>query len=281
MICPKCGQQATYIEQYDRDYCYFCKAYVPLRPEPLGVKAVFGKAFNLLKKKPLFFIIALIPLLLNLVLSFGLSISINQFMTPMQSLVFDPSVDSLLSILYSVMIPLIIFSGSSLIVYSIINNAYLIGVKRVLKGKGLNLTKVFKKSFKRLGKYLASSLILIFILLIPIVFTLLFYAPSFILRPFITFFLVILFSYTPAIIVLEQKSIRDSFRYAWRLGLKNLGKTIKFFILTFLIIITLGVMFSFIPRPFSEYVALLTLNPLLGVAFSVLYLNGIKQLQLA
>lgn len=32
-ICPGCGSNLTYIEKYDRWYCYSCKKYAPLEPE--------------------------------------------------------------------------------------------------------------------------------------------------------------------------------------------------------------------------------------------------------
>ncbi|MBN1923990.1 MAG: hypothetical protein JW791_04500 [Nanoarchaeota archaeon] len=36
VVCPKCGKEASYIEQYDRHYCFDCKEYLPIQPKPVA-----------------------------------------------------------------------------------------------------------------------------------------------------------------------------------------------------------------------------------------------------
>lgn len=283
MKCPTCGQDARWIEQYGRYYCYNCKAYLaaglpaPEPKTPLNLKPIiktqetgkvitssvkisdgissfgsYSKSFSSLFKNPMIFVPALIL--------FGVQFLLNYFVTgvivpQLMSLALSiPSLlmTSLLSDPFTIF-NLVWLSLSQilmpLIIFVVVN---LITYSFVSTSYLVGAKKIFENGSVKLGDLLKTSFNKTVKVMAGLILWGLVISLGFLLLVIPGLILALLFFYTCPVYALEDKSIRDSLKYSLNVGKRNVGKTISFSFVTLLVLIVFAIISSIATIPFSS-----------------------------
>ncbi|MBD3312620.1 hypothetical protein GF352_04170 [archaeon] len=251
----------------------------------LSLISVYKKSFRLLLKYK-FLIIALMPIMIDLLFSYTLSFSLTTIINSLQPALFalltsgdftsggffEPLISAVQSRAYYYLLYLSVYA----LVMPLIISYYYNGALSALKEESLSLKNLLKKSFSRLGRFYAALLVIALFLSLPFTLVLL-YNPLILLIPFIEFFLLILLFYALPAISLENGGFRRVFSYAWFVGRNNLWCSVSYLALSVIVIRLTTFFLSILPPKYSVYAAVLILVPLLSISHAVLYLQGVKR----
>ncbi|MBD3311948.1 hypothetical protein GF352_00615 [archaeon] len=292
--CPTCGGEATYVQQYNRYYCYKCKQYLPQQVKApqstktgqalkqasketkmqnnIGVINSLKKGTKLLFKNPAFFVLAAIPLTAQVLATLLLQAGIGQLMqtvtNTLMTAVTTMNINTIISILMGpLIITIITYAVIALVLMPIVHIGLLFGSKMAITQGEVSLGPVLKQSFKKLGRYYLGIILLLLISLIPIA----------------GIFITLIMSFLLQVLVIEDKGIGESVKHAWKLGVKNIGKLLVFGIIGLALLIASGLLLNLlsglgnIGSIITSVITILILYPLFSLFNNVLYLEGINK----
>lgn len=292
--CPTCGGEANYIQQYNRYYCYTCKKYLPQQVKApqetkadqalrqaskmtklqnnIGVINSLKKGTKLLFKNPVFFALAAIPFiaqtLATLLLGAGLGVLMNQLTSTLMTAATSLNITAIASLLTgSLLITVIVYGLIAFILVPLVHAGLLFGAKMtIIEGKA-SIGPVLKQSIKKIGRLYLGLILLILMSLIPIA----------------GIFIVLIMSFLVQALLLEDKKIGESVKYAWKLGIKNIGKILVAGIIGLSLVIVSGLLLNMlsgietIGSIISSAISMIILYPLFSMFNNVLYLEGINK----
>lgn len=286
--CPTCGGEATYVQQYNRYYCYKCKQYLPQTTKAdqalkqasketrmqnnIGVINSLKKGTKLLFKNPAFILLAAIPLIAQVLATLLLQAGIGQLMqiltSTLMTAITTMNINTIISILAGpLIITIITYAVIALVLLPIVHIGLLFGSKMAITQGRVSLGPVLKQSFKKLGRYYAGIIILLLISLIPIA----------------GIFIVLIMNFLLQVLVIEDKGIGESVKHAWKLGVKNIGKLLVFGIIGLALLIGSGLLLNtlssieVIGSIIASAISIIILYPLFSLFNNVLYLEGINK----
>lgn len=255
----------------------------------MSLISVYKKSSRLLFKYK-FLIIALIPIIIDLLFNHALSFSLTTISDSLQPALFalltsgdfrsgeflEPVVSAVQSRAYYYLLYFTVYA----LIMPLIISYYYNGSLSALNKEGLSLKELLRKSFSRLGRFYAALLVIALFLSLPFTLLLL-YNPLILLIPFIEFFLLILLFYALPAISLENGGFRRVFSYAWFVGRSNLWRSVSYLALSVIIVIIAAFFLRPLPAPYNIYAGMLILIPLLSISHAVLYLQGVKRSQVS
>lgn len=133
-----------------------------------------------------------------------------------------------------------------------------------MKNKKINLKKVVKRSYKKLGKVFLGSILFAIILTLGIF---LFVIPGIIFALFLY--------YTLPVLVYENRGVIESLKYSWNVGEKNIGVTIKLIAISVMLFISFMTI-SLVGLSVASIVATIILVPVGVIANGYVYLKKAK-----